>query len=283
MNIKLLKQTLVLLLLTTQAIESYACGHGFFPKSADYIGSFSETAVKTNIHAANIVDIFQDVYSPIFKEQGKTLQINFDWENSKLNAYATRDDYNNPVINITGGLATHDLITQDSLSLILCHEVGHFLGGAPKKRRGRSTRKSWSSAEGQADYYATAFCMKKIFAKLPEQKSNTKANRYQQESAQICNSPRCKRIALASLTVARIYAEIDFFSNELSLISNDDYTVYETVYGHSNPQCRLDTMISGLLCPNSESIAFDDGDLIKSSCKANQYRRPRCWFYPEVD
>ncbi len=279
---KLLNSSLILIF-TLSSMSLFACGHGFFPKSQTYSSSNTKAAVNKNIIAANLVELFQEIYSPIFAKEDKTLNINFKWEETQLNAYATRDDNNNPIINITGGLIAHDLIDRDSLSLIICHEIGHFLGGSPKKLRGRSTKKSWSSAEGQADYYATAFCLKKVFMRIPKEATRLKSNRYQQESSQICRSESCKRIAMASLNVARVYAEIDFFSNELSLIYKDDYTVYETIYGHSNPQCRLDTMISGLLCPSSESIEFKDSDQINSACSSPKFRRPRCWFYPKDD
>jgi hypothetical protein len=253
--------------------------HGFFPDSQQFSSSYSKSVVAKNIHAANIIEVFQDVYAPIFAKNQKKLKINFLWNESKLNAYATRDDYNNPIINITAGLANHDLITKDSLSLIICHELGHFLGGAPKKIRGRSTKRSWSSAEGQADYYATAYCMKKVLKVMDKNNTNTKMN---EQNLEICSSLECNRVALASLNLARVYAEIDFFSGDLSLTQTDDYTTYDTIYGHSNPQCRLDTMISGLRCPRSESIQFDDKDPLQSACRLPEFRRPRCWYYPEA-
>ncbi len=61
----------------------------------------------------------------------------------------------------------HKYLTTDGLAMVACHEIGHFLGGEPKKLRGRSNKKSWSSAEGQADYYA-ARCLEVYFSKGSE-------------------------------------------------------------------------------------------------------------------
>lgn len=41
---------------------------------------------------------------------------------------------------------------------MLCHELGHHLGGAPFK-----PDISWMSTEGQADYFSGSTCLKKIW------------------------------------------------------------------------------------------------------------------------
>lgn len=268
-----------------------ACEHGFFPQNDLFITAYSENPIAKNAKSANLVQLVGKIYIPIFKQFNKKLQINFKLENTAVNAYATRDDSNNPVINISGGMVNHKLLTQDGLALILCHELGHFLGGEPKKLRGRSTKKSWSSAEGQADYFAVANCIKKVFRQLPETFSTEKNNslnknekeaRMQAEADSVCKTPMCRRVAFASLNVTEVYASIDFYSRELSLVYADNYTVYQTVYGHPNPQCRLDTMIAALQCPNAESIEFKDGDPISGACSNPEFRRPRCWYYPAI-
>ncbi len=276
------------------AQHGLTCEHGFFPDNDLFIPANTENTIAKNAESGIITEVVKEIYNPIFSKDGKKLIINFKWDNPAVNAYATRDDNNNPVVNITGGMLGHDLLSQDGLALILCHEIGHFLGGEPKKLRGRSTKKSWSSAEGQADYFATAHCIKKVFKELPAivhtEKSMTKndskseqATRLQQEATRICKDPVCKRVAMASHNVAKVYASIDWFSGDLSLVQKDDYTVYQTIYNHPTPQCRLDTMVAALQCPDSDSIIFNkSGDELAGACKAPEYRRPRCWFYPST-
>src|SRR5690606_4595293 len=106
-------------------------------------------------------------YNKELNANGKKLIINLDWADKNINAYASLDMEDNPIINITGGMLTHPEMTSDAIGLIICHELGHFYGGSPKKLRGRSTKRSWSSAEGQADYFATAHCMKKLLPLIP--------------------------------------------------------------------------------------------------------------------
>jgi Zn-dependent protease with chaperone function len=80
-----------------------------------------------------ILDKVQSVMGPdIQKRLNKNLIIDRKWTDPTVDAYATRDDTDNPVIVINGGLARHPQMTRDGFLLLVCHELGHHLGGAPK-------------------------------------------------------------------------------------------------------------------------------------------------------
>jgi hypothetical protein len=64
---------------------------------------------------------------------------------------------NEIVIQIMGGMLMHPEMKPEVLQLLLCHELGHFLGGAPLK-----SRKGWSSTEGQADYFSGLYCARML-------------------------------------------------------------------------------------------------------------------------
>lgn len=259
-----------------------ACENGFFPKSNFTVNS--ETSIELELQTSQIINEIKNIYNPIFQQENKKLFFEVLWDEANLNAYATRDDDNNPTIKVTGGLLRHPLLSSDGIRLILCHEIGHFLGGEPKKPRGRSSIKSWSSAEGQADYYANATCMKKVLTKeIDEKKLDINDSKHLEDINQICNSKLCQKIALASINVAMVYAQIDLFRNELSLIYPDHTTVYHTLYSHPNPQCRLDTFMAALQCEDSEKLEFKINDPISGACKDPTFRRPRCWYYPELN
>lgn len=225
----------------------------------------------------------EDLYKNEFGHKGKKLKISFDWNDSNINAYATRDEHDNPVINITGGMAGHPNLSVDGLALVICHELGHFLGGAPKKNRGRTTLKSWSSAEGQADYYATSYCIKKLFETFPASESAEKINfqfsEIAQQAQEICETSLCQRIALASYSLAYVYSLIKHYKQPLSLTNPTRNYVYQTNLGHPDPQCRLDTMLAGLKCQNSTDINFSSTDPTQNTCPDELFQRPRCWFY----
>ena len=64
-------------------------------------------------------------------------------------------------VHMYGGLARHQAVTADGFALVVCHELGHHLGGAPQKVDWFG-RLRWASNEGQADYWGTAKCFRKL-------------------------------------------------------------------------------------------------------------------------
>lgn len=215
----------------------------------------------SEFEARSLIDRFNRTIAPIVKrERSKKLIINLEWENASVNAHCTLDDYDNPVINILGGMIRHPEMTRDGLLLILCHELGHYMGGEPKKFRGRSTLRSWASVEGQADYFATSFCLPLIFNDQVETKAM-----YEEESEKVVNAEKrcggsdCVRASLAGLAVARLFATLKTGIDTPTLAKEDRYQVPVTLQTHPNPQCRLDTFVAG----------------------GNSDERPLCWFNPK--
>ncbi len=166
------------------------------------------------------------------------------------------------ILSISGFMARQELMSEDSFRLLLCHEVGHVLGGAPKQSPGH-----WSSTEGQADYYSTAKCIKRLIPENDEQYSRVKA---------------------ASLALA----QMDAIGNgnhpeSVSLDKRDSSQVMASITTHPNSQCRLDTMIAGLNCSVDPHIDFDTTNSDIGACvrrssdeEMRNAARPRCWFRP---
>lgn len=118
-------------------------------------------------------------------------------------------------IIVWGGMLSHPKLTPAALTLLLCHELGHFLGGPPLK-----SRNGWSSTEGQSDYFSTSECMKEI--------GDTDEAEFIQ----------------AAIALTSIYAQV----TGQSLPSPDrceEREVVRTNYGYPSAQCRLDTLIAG--------------------------------------
>jgi hypothetical protein len=215
----------------------------------------------------------------IENKYNKKLILKDAWEESRVNAHATRDDDNNPVIVFNGGLARHEQMTKEGMLLILCHELGHHYGGAPKSFRGKSSRRSWSSAEGQADYFATNKCMN---AFLPYTLS---AMSIDYDTAPLgCDSELCRRIAPAALSVGNLFASLKQQWRKPSINKKDPNKVDKTEYTHPSPQCRVDTFLAGSLCEQEFGIDFDNKDHRVGACLIEEYpagARPSCWFSSE--
>ena len=228
-----------------------------------------------------ILDQVETVMAPIIKMNlNKNLIIDRLWADGTVDAHTTRDDSNNPVIVINGGLARHPLMTKDGFLLLICHELGHHLGGAPKILRGASGLRGWSSAEGQADYYATMKCLPQFFQQGPESKNVDYERGVVNQNLVLskCNDSICARTVLSGLAVSQFFASLVKGTPEPSLLVNDPVKVEKTFYKHPNPQCRLDTYLSGANCDVGIGVPFDLNDPKIGACLKDQGARPMCWY-----
>lgn len=258
--------------------ESEAC----FPlsKSRFEMGTKSLNGL-SELDYNQILDKVQTDMGPEIKKRlNKKLIIDRKWADATVDAFATRDDDNNPVIVINGGLARHPLMTKDGFLLLVCHELGHHLGGAPKILRGNSGLRSWSSAEGQADYFATSKCLPHFFQSGVDNKNYD----YDSDATNLkialskCRDNTCARIVLSGLAVSRVFASLVNGTPEPSLLLKDSTKVAKTYYNHPAPQCRLDTYLSGANCDFGIDIPFDANDPKVGACIKDIGSRPSCWF-----
>jgi hypothetical protein len=227
-----------------------------------------------------IIDSFKDFWKPIIATKyQKNLIIKGEWKKQDVDAFATRDDENNPVIVIQGGLGRHRHMNQNGLYLILCHELGHHYGGAPKSFRGSSKRRSWSSAEGQADYFATNKCMTRMIDESLI--FSSPLNKVEKNHLDSCLDKYCLNILPAALSVGKLFASLKEDWREPSIKLKSESKVYRTFYQHSDPQCRFDTFIAGSLCSSEYDTDFDNEDHRVGACLNDlnpEASRPKCWF-----
>jgi hypothetical protein len=254
-----------------------------FPKSE--MKFYKENKSIDGISEAEFIQLSSRVektMGPLIKENtGKKLIINPRWSDATVDASATRDESLNPVVNINGGLARHPQMTRDGLLLLLCHEVGHHLGGAPKSFRGNTTVRGWSSAEGEADYFASTKCLPRVFSDGLETKSlDLEIDTINLKDAfQKCKDDTCTRIILAGKAVSDVFASIKKGSNIPNILGNDVTVVDKTYYLHPNPQCRLDTYVAGARCEVGMEVLFDNNDPRVGACAMNSVgARPACWY-----
>ena len=200
-----------------------------------------------------------------------------------------------------GGLARRPEVTPDGFALVLCHELGHHLGGYVMAS---DSDMDWASNEGQSDYFATEACAKEIWKNdleenakhralvLPFAKSLCDKNYQQQIERDLCYRSSNAGLSLASLLATLRNSELPKFETP----SRD--VVQKTIDEHPEAQCRLDTYMAGAVCtvPFERSIipgkglaqggASLEAEMFagQSSCMARDgwvsAQRPRCWFKP---
>jgi hypothetical protein len=233
-----------------------------------------------------LIDSVKRVYIPIFKKKKMNLKIEAFWEDKQTNAYAGLRGTDRYVL-IYGGYARHRFMTKDAFLSVVCHEIGHHLGGFPKKAHG-----SWSSSEGQADYFSTLKCMKEVLRSYQNNEVTALSLNLPEMVKKECRYQFpvdndyfiCLRSAKAAEDHGRVISDLTGLeeSLEVSLITPSEEKKFSTSLQHPSPQCRVDTKYQGALCNVPTSIPLDDEDEKKGACHLNNFNilgvRPSCWF-----
>ncbi len=249
----------------------------------------------------------EKIYSPIVAQLGGKLAIHAQWDSQVPNAYA-RKTFSNWSIFVTGGLAKQPAMTKDGLALVICHEMGHHVGGFPFAQTGLAAifGMDWVANEGEADYYATQVCARKIWANEPKQNEVFRSSAsafaksecdkvWKTESEQNI----CYRTVTASEALANVMANLSK-KPVPQLHTPNTSSVTATYEGHPEAQCRLDTYFQGAICPvrwNDKYVPGKKASGGKKGLLAEQQAasvscshaggftyglRPTCWFKPRL-
>ena len=234
-----------------------------------------------------VIDEIKAIYEPIIKKNRDKLVINRKWADGTVNASAMRRG-RKVIVNMYGGLARHNLITRDGFAIVMCHELGHHLGGAPTYA---GFGRNWASNEGQSDYFATLKCFRKVYL---NDNNIEKVNKMDidpvvetQCDAQWSNlgeAALCKRSAMAAKSTADLLASLRR-SDAPKFETPDSNVVSRTNDGHPAAQCRLDTYFAGALCDKDMNTDVDSKDPVIGTCTRtdgyNVGMRSLCWYAPK--
>lgn len=221
------------------------------------------------------------VYSPIVEALGGHLEMDRAWEDSRVNSYARRF-FSHWHVEVLGGLARYPGMTPDALTLVACHELGHHLGGVPRWFL------NWASVEGEADYFATLKCMRRVLAATPAlpraEAPDSLASRCRRSYASPAEISLCERSGLAGLVLGRVFATLNQEVSP-SFDTPDTSRSWWIQSGHPGAQCRVDTYVAGASCPKDprEPLGGPDGsDPTAGACSTQKGDtvgvRPSCWY-----
>lgn len=281
----------ILLILTFVSKTIFACSidgkSGFLPPNSIEIPTHQKAGLSVE-EFHRVIDQVEAIYSPIVASYGSALKIERLWDNPTVNA-GTLQRENGKIwqINLYGGFARHPFLSPDGFALVICHELGHHLGGAPKKKI-----PTWSSYEGQSDYFATLKCLRKIFQKedniaaieemdIPSKVRERCMTSFPEER----EAALCIRTTLAGFSVASVSADIQK-EPVPSLEGFDPTIVEESQEKHPKVQCRLDSYFEGSVCEVSSFVKVSQTDEVPGTCHPAQGHttgvRPLCWFKPSL-
>lgn len=277
--------TLAFMASTSSSIQKQQLCNGFLPKNDLYIGVHDKS--EGGITKEQFISVLTEVnnaYSQVFEVQvGRPLAIYADWEDGEVNAAATIYE-GESILLFTGGLARHPITTIDMFRLVVCHEVGHHLGGAPQ-----ADLLTTMSAEGQADYYSALRCMKHLLKgrEQIEILDNPHTPKLTLERCKsVYNTPEeqavCVRTQLAGLTSGQLMASL---KNEVApaLETPSIEIVTLTTRGYPSTQCRTDTYTAGAFCSKRGGLVLESSEVRQDDlCIQNidEGFRPNCWFKP---
>jgi hypothetical protein len=246
-------------------------------------------ATKSEARFNEIITQVTDLYSEDFNRMGVKLTITRDWKDSTLNAFAQKIDSKNWNLHFFGGLYKNSNVTDDAFALVVCHETGHLLGGAPFYNN------SSTSSEGQADFWATSVCMKKYSALYKKSAAmdnlniKNKCDKHFENNSEDQNT--CYRTAQAGASLATFFARADLKTKPEFDKSNPTKLAF-TFDLHPEAQCRLDTYMAGALCDRedvssekllTERLTTDSlcNEVIDGAA-AKTEKRPGCWFNEKI-
>ena len=269
---------------------------GIVPKNnlkikVNHFNKFQKRTGLTELEFHQAIDKVTSVYKEIVASKGARLVVKKDWEDGTVNAFAKKDK-DNWVITLYGGFARHEAITKDAISLLVCHELGHHMGGAPVKRNFLGF-KQWATNEGQADYWANLKCLRRVFSKednikalsgkripsLVQDKCRDSFNNEQEAAL-------CMRTAMAGKSISNVFSNLRQLEKEISFSTPSTKIVKRTSKKHPMPQCRLDTYFSASLCAESidQEVSYEDqkaGVCSRLIQRNDLGTRPLCWFKPK--
>lgn len=288
----------------TVASSAFTCSidgkGGFLPENNLYIPANQKSINGITAEEFNkAIDEVETIYAPIISNMGAKLHIERNWEDGTVNAYASQSG-NTWKVAMFGGLARHATITKDGMALVVCHEIGHHIGGAPKKggsaggggwwggQGGGAV--SWASNEGQSDYFATLKCLRKAWI-----------NDNNEEIVKNLNAPKvvtdlckktykntddaaiCVRTSMAGKSVSDLFSALGKLP-ETKFETPDSKVVSATNDNHPQAQCRLDTYYQGSLCDINMNEDVSQTEEVKGTCHGSLGHkigtRPLCWFKP---
>lgn len=284
------------LLALTFSLSALACTEdgstGFLPENDLYVpvGVKSVNGGLSEAQFNAVIEKVETIYVPIAKNMGGNLKIARKWEDGTVNANATRLGAWN--VNMYGGLARHETITEDGFALVLCHEIGHHLGGAPKV--GFFLNK-WASNEGQADYFATLKCLRRVFLndnnaaiikklKAPATLVKGCTEAFPGKSGK-ADKDICVRAGMAGMSVSKLFQALRSSTVEPKFETPDTSVVKKTDDAHPAYQCRLDTYFQGAICDVAFNEDVSQKDEVQATCHGENGHttglRPLCWFKPK--
>lgn len=127
--------------------------------------------------AVSLVDFYTipaqiiSLFTLEIKKTGFPVLLDAQWDSPYFGAGVSfyNDQYR---LMILGGTTRIKGMSLDAYAAIVCHEIGHIIGGTPHQTISGA---EWSSSEGQSDFFAANVCLPRYFKFKGEELKNISA------------------------------------------------------------------------------------------------------------
>ncbi len=227
----------------------------------------------------------RDHYANDFKLKGLEVDFTMDWNNTWFNAQAGWSGPKTVRFFFSGELARGKYMTRDALMYVACHEMGHHFGGLPRKS-------NWSSAEGQADYFAAVKCMRDI---LKNDQENSKAESLElhvgvfRKCREVYSDTDENQLCLRTVKAGEDFAKALQYKQAKSdipgsLLFQNLPAVEKTVMDYPSKACRAEIAYQGAICNKGPEYSVSLENETQGYChekNGDTYgMRPKCWYLP---
>ncbi|MBL6991736.1 MAG: hypothetical protein ISR65_18285 [Bacteriovoracaceae bacterium] len=269
----------------------------------------------SEIEYEQIISSIEKLYLPIAMRQNIRLKFIRNWDDPRENAESGfEEDATGKIFTMqfSGGLAKHKLMSKEAYTMVVCHELGHHLGGEPTFPYG-------GAVEGQADYFASYDCLRRVLINNGELFRDDLELDLPVLTKFFCNKAFSDKLNIKLCQLISYYGDkitefstkkkglpVPRFETPSMKVATKYYEVGEDP--HPPYQCRLDTYFAAALCnkhplslmisthmqenDNSadysrlkEQLQANMTDVVASPCmRVDQFvlgERPICWFIPD--
>ena len=247
-----------LLAMTSQAshvVEETARSDYFFLPA----GSVNVSSITERDYLEMIWDFQAQFQTAVYSKTRKAVIFSNDWQSPYFGASALRHDAYFQVSLLAGTVRVPEF-NKAMMAAVLCHELGHILGGEPLQTVPLS---EWASTEGQSDFYAARDCLPKFFQRHPEMMNLSAVDSKIKKRCK--GNESCERTAQVGWELINVFQKYSFKTfKPVSLIEHEKPTLELIRNSYPSDQCRVDTYLQGALCQ------------LGRSCDA-----PACWAPPK--
>lgn len=218
----LVKVLIFACLILSPNLKAQTCPTG----RSDYFCLTPEMAPDSVIQIYDFYNVPVKIISLFYPEISKLkypLVLEAKWESPYFGAGISlyQEQYR---LMILGGMTRIEKMTLDAYAAIVCHELGHMLGGAPFQTMPGS---EWSSAEGQSDFFAASVCLPRFY-----------------KAQNISEGEIEKKVEKAGFEMMDALKDFDSNEPDAVLVRNLDYKIIAPstlINNYPTIQCRYET------------------------------------------